>query len=145
MDSYRQQEIIENLPGIVLISHGPFAISLLKSAEMLFGQSPNVSAFALEVGDDVEAFRKEFSEEYNRMPEGSIIMMDLFGGTPCNQTIFYAKENHMDIPAICGMNLPMLIDAVTGREMCSGKELIEKLQTTGKDGVVKLDLETIIK
>ena len=45
---YKPETVNENLPGIILLSHGPFAVSLLDTAKMLFGDSENLAAFSFE-------------------------------------------------------------------------------------------------
>lgn len=50
MKYYKPETVNENLPGIILLSHGPFAVSLLDTARMLFGDAENLAAFSLKKG-----------------------------------------------------------------------------------------------
>ncbi len=45
MKCYTQEEVREDLPGIVLMSHGPFAVSLVETAKMLFGDAGTLQHF----------------------------------------------------------------------------------------------------
>ena len=85
MKVYRQEKLNQDLPGIILLSHGPFAVSLVETAQMIFGDSENIAAFSLEAGDDIDKYREAFVDMIEKFPKGSLIMVDLFGGTPCNQ------------------------------------------------------------
>ena len=118
---YRQEKMNKDLPGIILLSHGPFAVSLVKTAQMIFGDSENIAAFSLEAGDDIDKYRGAFTEMIEAFPEGSLIMVDLFGGTPCNQVMRYIQETGKTLEVAAGMNLPMLINAVMSREELIGK------------------------
>ena len=40
----KQNNFIPNLPGILLLSHGPFCQALLESAQMIAGEAQNVMA-----------------------------------------------------------------------------------------------------
>ena len=82
--SFRSENMNPEVPGIILLSHGPFAVSLVETASMLFGDAENIAAYSLEPGDDIDQYRESFVKTLNEFPEGTVIMVDLFGGTPCN-------------------------------------------------------------
>lgn len=141
MKFYKQEQVNENLPGILLLSHGPFAVSLVETAGMLFGEIENLAAYSLEPGDDIDKYREAFVEMIEAFPEGSLIMVDLFGGTPCNQVMRYIQETEKPLEIAAGMNLPMLINAVMSREAMSGKEFTLDAVENGKSGVLRVDVE----
>lgn len=141
MKYYKQEKINAKLPGIILLSHGPFAVSLIETAEMIFGESENIAAFSLESGDDIDQYRQEFSAIIEEFPEGSIIMVDLFGGTPCNQVMRYIKETEKPLEVVAGMNLPMLVNAVMARESMKGKLFSLDSAQNGKEGIFRVDTE----
>ena len=138
---YRQEKMNKDLPGIILLSHGPFAVSLVKTAQMIFGDSENIAAFSLEAGDDIDKYRGAFTEMIEAFPEGSLIMVDLFGGTPCNQVMRYIQETGKTLEVAAGMNLPMLINAVMSREELIGKEFSMDTVENGKKGIFRIDVE----
>lgn len=145
MKIYRQEKINDNLPGIILLSHGPFAVSLVETAQMIFGDSENIAAFSLEAGDDIDKYRESFVEMIGKFPKGSLIMVDLFGGTPCNQVMRYIQEKEETLEVAAGMNLPMLINAVMSREELSGKEFSTDTVENGKKGIFRIDVEGFLK
>lgn len=77
MKCYKPEKVNKDLPGIILLSHGPFAVSLVDTAKMLFGESENIAAYSLEPGDDIDKYREAFVETINEFPEGSMILVDL--------------------------------------------------------------------
>ena len=122
MKCYKPEKVNKDLPGIILLSHGPFAVSLVDTAKMLFGESENIAAYSLEPGDDIDKYREAFVETINEFPEGSMILVDLFGGTPCNQVMRHIQETEKPLEVVGGMNLPMLVNEVLAREGISGKD-----------------------
>ena len=60
MKCYKPEKVNKDLPGIILLSHGPFAVSLVDTAKMLFGESENIAAYSLEPGDDIDKYREAF-------------------------------------------------------------------------------------
>lgn len=141
MKYYKPEKINKDLPGILLLSHGPFAVSLIDTAKMLFGDSENLAAFSLEPGDDIDKYRESFVEVINEFPKGSLILVDLFGGTPCNQVMRYIQETGEPLEIVGGMNLPMLVNAVLAREGMSGKEISLDTVQNGKNGIFRVDAE----
>ena len=141
MKYYKPEKINKDLPGILLLSHGPFAVSLIDTAKMLFGDSENLAAFSLEPGDDIDKYRESFVEVINEFPKGSLILVDLFGGTPCNQVMRYIQETGEPLEIVGGMNLPMLVNAVLAREGMSGKEFSLNTVQNGKNGIFRVDAE----
>lgn len=126
-------------PGIIMMSHGGFAVGCMETMRMFMGDAPNVAAFSLEEGMEPEEFTKEAFAAYEAFPEGSLILLDLPGGTPYNQTLLYARSHpDADICAIGGFNLPMVIQALEFREQCRGRELVEKLYNFNNNGIVNV-------
>lgn len=138
---YKPEKVNKDLPGIILLSHGPFAVSLVDTAKMLFGESENIAAYSLEPGDDIDKYREAFVEMINEFPEGSMILVDLFGGTPCNQVMRHIQETEKPLEVVGGMNLPMLVNAVLAREGISGKDFSLDTVENGKNGIFRVDTE----
>lgn len=141
MRTYKSETINPDVPGIILLSHGPFAVSLVETAGMLFGDAENIAAYSLDPGDDIDHYRESFVETINEFPEGTVIMVDLFGGTPCNQVMRHIQETEKPLEVVAGMNLPMLVDAIMARESMSGKEFSMDAVANGQAGILRVDVE----
>ena len=135
MKTYIQETVNPDLPGIILLSHGPLAVSLVDTAKMVFGESENLAAFSFEEGDDADQYRMKVAETLKRFP------VDLFGGTPCNQMMRYIQETGKPLEIVAGMNLPMLVSTFLAREGMSGKMLSLDAASNGKEGVLRVDVE----
>lgn len=132
----KQETFIPGQPGILLLSHGPFCQALLESAQMIAGEAANVVAMPLFEDASIEEYGATAMETFKSMPEGSIVLFDLASGTPLNQMMM--KRNGEAFPGLCGMNLPVLLEAITMREAMQGEALIEFLAETAKAAVVNI-------
>ena len=132
----KQETFTPGLPGILLLSHGPFCQALLESAQMIAGEAANVVAMPLFENASIEDYGRTAMETFKSMPDGSIVLFDLASGTPFNQMMM--KSGGEEFPGLCGMNLPVLLEAITMREAMQGEELIEFLAETAKAAVVNI-------
>ncbi|QUL99683.1 MAG: PTS sugar transporter subunit IIA [Candidatus Fermentithermobacillus carboniphilus] len=132
MDSTKIQDETE-VPGIVILTHGRVGEELIRSAEMIIGKMEKVIAVSLGAGEDPGDYRERVSNVLAKMPRGSIVMTDLFGGTPSNTAAVLSKDYSVSV--ISGLNLPMLIEAVNLRQTLSGEELAKAVEAAGRDGV----------
>lgn len=145
MKTYISEMKDDTVPGMILCSHGPLAIGLMQSMEMLAGVSPNMAAFSLEPGDDVDAYRESIIAQYESYPEGTVIYVDLFGGSPCNQMMRYVQEKESVVEIVTGMNLPMILNAVLVRNNMKGNDLTLDSVQNGKEGVSRVDVERFLE
>lgn len=147
MKSYTQSKVNPDIPGIIVMSHGPFAVGLIDTAKMLFGEPENIAAFSLEEGDDIDEYRSMFSKTFESFPKGSIVLADLYGGTPCNQVLQYAQENHQVFELVTGVNLPMLLHVVISRQspgILEEKDFSLDAVENAKSGISRVDIERFI-
>lgn len=135
---FEKENIQPGVPGILLLSHGPLASAIVESAAMIIGEQPNLAAFGLEPCDALEDYINAVLEAYNAFGGDALILLDLFGGTPCNQITLAALRNHLDILALSGLSLPMVIEACTLRSDASGMELLRQVEEVTKIGVVNI-------
>lgn len=115
----------ENLPYIILLTHGNWGQELIKSAEMICGTLKNVYAFPLQPAQSTDDYMVNIESVVKTAPKGSIIIADLFRGTTSN--IAAAISAKYDVIALSGLNIAMLIEANEYRTKYKGEELSEKL------------------
>ncbi|MFT8407165.1 PTS sugar transporter subunit IIA, partial [Liquorilactobacillus nagelii] len=97
---------------IILISHGPFCVGLLKTLNMIVGNT-TVSAIPLNEGEDPNQYRQKLEREVSKNSNGDqvLVFCDLKGGTPYNTAAYLSNRYKINI--VTGMNLPMLIAVIT--------------------------------
>ena len=89
---YDKAAIDPSLPGILLLSHGDLAIGLMDTVQAVIGTTSNIAAFTLSHEDDPSRYQEAFLSAANSFPEGSVILLDVFGGTPCTRLLLSAQE-----------------------------------------------------
>jgi mannose PTS system EIIA component len=120
--------------GIVVVAHGRLAEALIETAEMIVGCSEGVQSCSFSQGSDVEKLRKILKASIKEVNDGDgvIILTDMFGGTPSNISLSFLEDK---IEVITGVNLPMLINALTKREGKGIKELAQILRENGRSNI----------
>jgi mannose/fructose/sorbose-specific phosphotransferase system IIA component len=120
--------------NILLISHGLMAEGIVDSLKMLIGEVKglDVITFGKEMGADE---LREVIEEYleNHM-DNLLVFTDMKGGTPFNvvSVLTYEKEN---VEVFYGMNLPIIIEAVSMKEAIPLNELVEHIEENIVDSI----------
>lgn len=124
--------------GIILASHGDFAKGILQSGEMIFGTQSNVKAVTLQPSEGPDDIRAKMEEAITTFenPEQVLFMVDLWGGTPFNQTSGLINGHEDTWAVVTGLNLPMLIEAFASRmSMESAQEIAAHVYGVAKEGV----------
>ena len=124
--------------GMILASHGDFAKGILQSGEMIFGTQPNVKAVTLQPSEGPDDIRAKMEEAITTFenPEQVLFMVDLWGGTPFNQTSGLINGHEDTWAVVTGLNLPMLIEAFASRmSMESAQEIAAHVYGVAKEGV----------
>ncbi len=123
--------------GIILLSHSNMCKGLYDTAEMLFGSLDRVIAIPFENNQQIEDYQNEVVKALDELGHDSIILLDLYGGTPFNVILRIAKD--VAVNSICGMSLPMLLQAVECRmQEVEAKDAIEKIMNAGREGVADM-------
>ena len=102
--------------GLVLVTHGRLAEEFLSALEHVVGPQAAIETIAIGPDDRMEIRRTDIAAAVARVNTGSgvIILTDMFGGTPSNLAISLLEAGHVEV--IAGINLPMLIRALTYRD-----------------------------
>ncbi len=124
--------------GIVLASHGNFAEGIYQSAEMIFGKQQNVQTVTLSPNEGPEDFLNKLKQAIDSFDDQKqvLLLIDLWGGTPFNQSSGLLSGHEDSWAVVTGMNLPMVIEAYGSRSsMDSAQEIATHIIETGKDGI----------
>jgi PTS system mannose-specific IIA component len=102
--------------GILVVSHEPLGTALLHCTRHIFGRMPSQLA-ALDVIPDEDPDRAldAARELLNRINDGTgaIVLTDLYGATPARIAARLAEPDRVAV--IAGVNLPLLVKALTHR------------------------------
>lgn len=128
--------MMTKVPGIVVMTHGKTGKELIASLEMIVGSTENITAVSLLPGQTPEAYLAEVRGILDEQDSNTILLVDLFGGTPSNCAASLSSKYNVEI--ISGVNLPMLIEAVQLRGIVNGEELRQQLVDAGCNGIKDL-------
>jgi PTS system ascorbate-specific IIA component len=124
--------------GLFLITHGTYGESLLQCAcHVLNKRPPQIAQLGVAAQDDPLDLlpQARAALELVDYGEGVLIMADMFGATPANIALKLLKPGRVE--GIAGLNLPMLVRALTYRD--KGMEtLVAKAIAGGRDGVLQM-------
>jgi PTS system mannose-specific IIA component len=123
--------------GIVVATHGELGRSLTGTLRMILGEIPGLAAVALETSDSLETFQGKMEKALSEVDpggEGSFVLVDMLGGTPFNVAFRLSQEKSIQL--ITGVNLPMLLKAVSHQGDSDIQALAPEVAKAGKDGVV---------
>ncbi len=122
--------------GLIVITHGQFGQELLRTAQDIVGRQEAVAAVAVMPEMGLDQVTASLSEALERMAnaEGTLILVDMLGGTPCNTALLKTK----DLPAevLTGVNLYMILSTFTHRDKMDLKTLAAKVVEDGKRAIV---------
>lgn len=116
---------MEKETKIVLLTHGGWGEALVGSLGMILGSIDCVHEIALKPSYTLPEYMGMVREYVDTISADSLIITDLFGGTPSN--VAAAIGNQTGVRVFCGLNAPMLLEACV------------ELQNDGK-----LDYDTIL-
>jgi PTS system mannose-specific IIA component len=119
---------------VLVVTHGTFGASLLESASEILGRPKGAQALGLPLREGADDLARWVGEALGRAePEGGLlILVDFAGGTPDN--VCRRLSQGRKAAVVAGLNLPMLIQALSGRELPLAQQA-EKCVKAGQAGV----------
>lgn len=115
--------------GVVIVSHGGLGDQLLACAESVVGRQEGVRILGLGTQDSPDGFeaRMRRALEELKNPAGVLILSDMMGGTPCNVCLRLARDPGFHFELVTGVNLPMVVTALSNRHYMPLAQLAQKL------------------
>ncbi len=124
--------------GIVVVTHAGLADEIRYAAELILGPQPGVEAVSIDRDMSVEVAKEKLHQAValvGKDGDGTIILTDLFGGTPTNISVELLQEGVVEI--VTGVNLPMLIKGISARVNQNLDELAALLKDYGKEAIIR--------
>ena len=124
--------------GILIIAHGTMGESLIHCASHVMGKRPlYLRQLGVTIHDDPDAILPQGRDLVRFLDQGQgvLVMTDIFGATPSNIACKLLEPGRVE--GVSGVNLPMLIKALTYREKTM-EILIDKAQSGAVEGVIRM-------
>jgi PTS system ascorbate-specific IIA component len=125
--------------GILIVSHGTFGESLIHSASHVLGKRPlYLRQLGVTVHDDPDAILPMGVDLIRFLDQGQgvLVLTDIFGATPSNIAMKLIVPGRVE--GVAGVNLPMLIRALTYRDEPLGS-VLDKALSGAIEGVMRMD------
>jgi PTS system mannose-specific IIA component len=122
--------------GILIVSHRQLGDALIDCAEFIMGERPEaLDAVSIDLRENAADLRVKIENGIKQVnsKDGVLILTDMFGGTPSNLSYAFLEEGRVEV--ISGVNLPILIKAVSLRKEKGLFELAESLEGFGKKSI----------
>ncbi len=127
--------------GIIVATHGKSAKEMLNSVEMILGSQEKIETIDFIVGDGIDDLLQKYAGAKKALAtEELLILTDILGGSPFNAAYLFASENR-EARVVTGVNIPMLIEALSSRDYLPLDELIEAVMATAKNSIVYREYE----
>jgi PTS system ascorbate-specific IIA component len=124
--------------GILVITHGTLGESLIHCAShVLNKRPPRLKQLGVTAQDDPPLLLPQARKLVNELDDGSgvLILTDMYGGSPSNIASKLVVPGRIE--AVAGVNLPMLVRALTYREK-SLQVIVTKAVSGGCEGVMRV-------
>jgi len=122
--------------GIVLVTHGKLAETLIETAELILATRPEaVISVSVTINEDADKLRGKIIRAIKAVnrKQGILILTDMFGGTPSNLSYSFLEEGRVEV--LSGVNLPILIKALNSRRSMSLGEMASMLEAFGRKSI----------
>jgi PTS system ascorbate-specific IIA component len=124
--------------GILIIAHGTLGESLIHCASHVINKRPpRLKQLGVTAQDDPLLLLPQARALVKELDDGSgvLILSDMYGGSPSNIAAKLLVPGHIE--GVAGVNLPMLIRALTYREKPLST-LVTKAVSGGCEGVLRI-------
>lgn len=122
--------------GIFLITHGSLGESLVQCACHVLNKRPQQIVQLGVSGQDDPLDALPLARDMLKLVDsgrGVLLLTDIFGATPCNVALKLLQPGRIE--GVAGVNLPMLLRALTYREK-DLETLVTRTVAGGRDGVM---------
>lgn len=122
--------------GLVVATHGRLADELVATAEQIVGKLGSVATVSILPGTAPDVIRERVKAVVRSVDDGQgvIVLADLFGGTPCKESLLLCTQGQLEV--LAGVNLPMLLKANSLRaEAMPLSEMAHRLAQHGQKNI----------
>src|SRR5258708_38967561 len=118
--------------AILILTHGPFGENLLKTACGIMNETEKLAAMNLSRRLEFPTLRKRVSDTIVELNAdgGVLVLIDAYGGTSYNTTLPLMAT--FNISMVTGVNLPMVLSALTNRHRMQLDGLARKVSEDAK-------------
>ena len=123
--------------GVVVVAHYRLGEELIQALRLIVPESRGFAAVSVEPKQSIDEMRAAIADAIDRVEGGSgvLILTDMYGGSPSNIAAKLVVPGRIE--AVAGVNLPMLVRALTYREKTL-QTIVTKAVSGGCEGVMRV-------
>ena len=124
------------MTGILVVTHANLGSALIETLEFILEKKQeNLLSISIDIKQNPDNLRKKIKQGISKVEsdKGVLILTDMFGGTPSNLSYSFLEEGKIEV--LSGVNLPILLKAVTSRKKMDIKTLTASLVEHGKRSI----------
>jgi mannose PTS system EIIA component len=124
--------------SLLIVAHGNLGESLIQCATHVLGtRPPFLESLDLTSSEDPSRMQDQARTLLQNLDQGSgvLVLTDVFGATPCNTVCKLVAPGRVE--AVAGVNLPMLLKALTYRDQHM-ELLIAQSLSGGAAGILRI-------
>ena len=121
--------------GIVVVGHGRLAEEMVRTLQGVLGPVEALEAVTTDSRDTAEGIRSRIAAAVGRVDrgQGAIILTDMLGDTPTNQSLAIARGTGVEV--VAGVNMPILIKLASARAEMDAHTLARFIQRYGQEHI----------
>lgn len=130
--------------GVLVIAHEPLATAMVQCTRHIFGRMPTqLGALDVIPDESPERALEAARALTGRINDGSgvIVMTDLFGATPSRIAAQLNVQGRVTV--LCGVNLPLLVRALSRRKGRELGTLVDDLIVAARDAIVQVPADML--
>jgi PTS system mannose-specific IIA component len=115
------------------------AAGIHHAAEMILGNQTDFLYLSFRPDQSLDNLVHNLKEKIKEFDNESpcLVLVDLFGGTPANAIVQLLSEGYQ-LQTVTGVNLPMVIAALTERDLYKPEELVQEIRKEAADGIIDI-------
>lgn len=124
------------MTGILIVTHGDLGKALIDAAGFILGNKPEaVAAISIDLNEKADILRKKIAQGIDDVKSdgGILILTDMFGGSPSNLSYSFLEEGVVEV--LSGVNLPIVLKAIRGRQQMELSALAAEIEDYGKKSI----------
>ena len=119
----------------LVVTLGNMAEALIESTDRIIGRSDFVNSFCVDWNSNLEETKTQLAERIDQTNRGHgvLLLTDMFGGTSTNLCLSFLKPQKVEV--VTGVNLPMIVKALTLPDHISVAEAAKILRNQGRKAI----------
>lgn len=119
----------------LVVTLGSLAESLIAASQKIVGRTDAVRSFGVDWDDEADQAKEKLSQRIQEIDQGNgvLLLTDIFGSTATNIALKFQDKEHIEI--VTGVNLPMVVKALTLPSGIRVGEAARQLRTQGQKSI----------